>query len=36
VMGWAREEARRMTEQERGLTRKVTVSYDPARQIAEL
>ena len=34
VMGWAREEARRMTEQERGLTRKVTVSYDPARQIA--
>ena len=35
VMGWAKEEARRMTEQERGLTRKVTVSYDPARQIAE-
>ena len=34
VMGWAREEARRITEQERGLTRKVTVSYDPARQIA--
>ena len=34
VMGWAREEARRMTEQERRLTRKVTVSYDPVRQIA--
>jgi len=33
VMGWAREEARRMTEQERRLTRKVTVSYDPTRQI---
>ena len=33
VMGWAREEARRMTEQESELTRKVTIFYDPTRQI---
>jgi hypothetical protein len=34
VMGWAREEARRMTLEERELTRRVTVSYDPTRQMA--
>lgn len=33
VMGWAKEEAKRMTLEERELTRKVTVSYDPTRQI---
>lgn len=33
VMAWARDEARRMTEEERGLTRRVTVSYDPTRQM---
>ena len=33
VMSWAKEEAKRMTLEERELTRKVTVSYDPTRHV---
>ena len=34
VLAWAREQARRMTEEERALTRKARVSLDPCKRIA--